>query len=72
MRVINKTFGVVLMCAFMVVLVLVAFQVLFWLTGMEGGVYAFLEGSKFGIDKLYASNPLNALIENVKAIFPAK
>ncbi len=69
MRVINKTFGVVLMCAFIVVLGLVAFQVLFWLTGAQGGVYAFLEGSKFGIDKIYLNNPLNTVIEGVKATF---
>lgn len=66
MRVINKTLGLILMCAFIAVLALVVLQILFLIQGVDGGVFAFLNGSKLGIDKLYVSNPLNSIVESFK------
>ena len=66
-RIINRVMGVVLLTAFVVVLTLVAFQIIAWISGTDGAFYTNLEGSVFGVDKLFTDNPLNAIFENIRA-----
>lgn len=66
-RIINRVLGVVLLTAFVVILTLVAFQIIAWISGTDGAFYTNLEGSVFGVDKLFTDNPLNAIFENIRA-----
>ncbi len=61
----NKVFGVILSEAILFVILLVAFQIVFWIT-KEGAFYEFLSGSFFGLDKLYVSNPISSIIPTIK------
>lgn len=61
---VDKTFGILLSLVFFAALVLIAFQITFWITGAEGPLYKLLEGSLLGLDKLYQHNPLNSIIES--------
>ena len=62
---VNKVFGVILAEAILFVILLVAFQIVFWIT-KEGAFYQFLSGSFFGLDKLYISNPISSIISSIK------
>lgn len=64
-RIINKVLGVVLSLLWLSIIVLIVFQILAWTTGLDGSVYQQLEGSFLGLDKVFANNPLNALIESI-------
>jgi len=66
-RIINKSLGCTLAFAIMLALVLIVFQIATWIEG-QGQLYSALEGSFFGLDKLYVSNPLSALISTIKII----
>ena len=63
--VIDKTFGIVTNLAFIVAIVLIVFQVSYWVLGADGGLFPLLDGSLLGLDKLYLQNPLNSIIENL-------
>ncbi len=65
-RVINKVLGVTLFIIVNIILVLTIMQVSAWIGGTDGAVYRFLEGSKFGLDKLFINNPLNSLFETIQ------
>lgn len=65
-KVINKILGVTLFLAVNAILVLTIMQVSAWISGTDGAVYGFLEGSKFGLDKLFINNPLNSLFETIQ------
>lgn len=58
---VNKIFGILLAEVVMFVILLVAFQIVFWIT-KEGAFYNFIKGSFFGLDKLYLSNPIASFI----------
>ncbi len=62
---IDKTLGVILNLAFIASIVLIVFQISFWLLGADGGLFPLLDGSLLGLDKLYVNNPLNSIIENL-------
>lgn len=62
--VVDKTCGVVLSLAFLVALVILGFQIAYWIMGAEGVLSQWLEGSLFGLDNLYLHNPLNSIIES--------
>lgn len=67
MRVFNKILGVVLFLAFAVVFMLVIFQIIAWVSGTDGGFYQSLQGSAFGLDKIFTDNPLNSVFESIRA-----
>lgn len=64
MRVINKVLGVVLSLGALIVLALIIFQIIAWIGGTNGGFYQEIEGSIFGLDYVFANNPLNSIFES--------
>ena len=67
MRVFNKMLGVVLFLVFAVVFMLIIFQIIAWVSGTDGGFYESLQGSAFGLDKIFTDNPLNSVFESIRA-----
>jgi hypothetical protein len=66
-KVINKILGVALFLAILAAVTLLVFQLCYWIGGTTSeSVSTFLNGSVFKLDKLYANNPINALIAYVK------
>ena len=66
MRLINRLLGIVLFLAIFAIVILIVFQIIALIGGTEGAFYQNLVGSKFGLDKLFAENPLNAIIQSIK------
>lgn len=66
-RIINKILGVVLFLAFAVIFTLIIFQIIAWISGTDGGFYESLQGSVFGLDKIFTDNPLNSVFESIRA-----
>lgn len=66
-RVINKVLGVILFLAFAIVFTLIIFQIIAWVGGTDGGFYENLQGSAFGLDKIFTDNPLNSVFESIRA-----
>ena len=66
-RIINRVLGVVLLTAFILIITLVVFQIIAWISGTDGAFYTNLEGSVFGVDKLFTDNPLNSIFESIRA-----
>lgn len=64
-RVINKFFGVLLFAVFAAVVGLIVFQVIAWVSGADGPFFERLSGSAFGLDYVFANNPLNAFFMNI-------
>lgn len=64
--VINRVLGVVLLTVFIAILTLIVFQIVAWVMGTEGGFYQSLQGSVFGLDKIFTDNPMNSVIENIR------
>ena len=63
-KVINKILGVILFLAVFTLIVLFVFQIISWIGGSTAANFLLkLDGSKFGIDKLFLNNPLRALKE---------
>lgn len=69
-RFFNKLFGMILMLAFFVAIVLIIFQVAFMISGNSGAIFDFVNGSTFKVDYLYSNNPLNSFIELIKSVNP--
>lgn len=65
-RIINRLLGSLLFLALIAILILVSFQIVAWIQGVDGSFYEFLSGSTFGLDKLFVDNPLNAIITNIQ------
>ena len=63
--VINRVLGVVLFLAFTAMAMLIVFQIIAWATGTDGPFYQSLNGSAFGLDKIFANNPINSIFESV-------
>ena len=66
-RIINKILGVALFLAFAVIFTLIIFQIIAWISGTDGGFYESLQGSVFGLDKIFTDNPLNSVFESIRA-----
>ena len=64
--VINRILGIALFVAFAVISMLIVFQVIAWVSGTDGEFYMNLQGSVFGLDKLFVQNPLNSVFENIR------
>lgn len=64
--VINRILGIALLLAFNIMLMLIAFQIIAWISGTDGAFYTNLEGSVFGLDKLFVNNPLNSVFESIR------
>jgi len=63
MKVLNKVLGVILFAAFFSVIILIAMQIAYMISGPTGGVFNFFKGSAFKLDELYLNNPLNSFIK---------
>ena len=68
----NRVLGIVLLTAFVIIVALIVFQIIAWVGGTDGAFYESLNGSAFGLDKLFADNPLNAVFENIRLTPPAE
>lgn len=66
MRVLNSLLGVVFFIAFAIIMLLVVFQIIAWINGIEGTFYQGLVGSAFGLDVIFRENPLNSIIESIR------
>ena len=64
--VVNRVLGVILLTVFVAILTLIVFQVVAWVMGTNGGFYQTLQGSAFGLDKIFTDNPLNSVIESIR------
>ena len=42
-------------------------QIIAWISGTDGGFYESLQGSVFGLDKIFTDNPLNSVFESIRA-----
>ena len=62
----NRILGVILLTVFIAILTLVVFQVVAWVMGTNGGFYQSLQGSVFGLDKIFTDNPLQSIIESIR------
>lgn len=61
-KVINKILGVILFLAVFTLIALFVLQIIAWIGGSTAANFAFkLDGSKFGLDKLFLNNPLMSL-----------
>ena len=61
LKIINRVVGSITMFLYAFSLLLVVLQILYLVTwGVEGSYYQTLVGSFFGLDKLFANNPLQA------------
>ena len=67
--VINRVLGIALFLAFAAVVLLVIFQIIAWASGVDGAFYQGLQGSAFGLDKLFVNNPLNSIFESIRLQF---
>jgi uncharacterized membrane protein required for colicin V production len=66
-KTINKFLGMVVMIAVIVMFVLIAFQIISWVGGSTAEDFAQkLDGSVFGLDKVFANNPLITMIEFIR------
>ena len=62
----NRILGVLLLTAFAAIVTLVIFQLIAWVSGTDGVFYEGLQGSAFGLDSLFANNPLNSVFESIR------
>lgn len=67
MRVINKILGACIYLFILLLIVLIVFQIAYYIGGSDGALYDTLKDSLFGLDKLYLDNPLNNVIESIKS-----
>ena len=62
--IINRVLGIILFLAVFMLIVLFVFQIIAWIGGSTALNFVLkLDGSKFGIDKLFLNNPLMSLKE---------
>ena len=62
----NRILGVILLTVFAAIVMLIVFQVVAWVMGTDGGFYQGLQGSVFGLDKIFTDNPLNSVFESIR------
>jgi hypothetical protein len=60
---VNRVGGAALSAACMFIVFLIILQFSAWTSGYDGAMYEALQGSRFGLDKLFLNNPLNAITE---------
>ena len=71
-KAINRFLGVILFIAFFAMIALIVFQIAMWTSGTENGIYKAIEGSIFGLDKVYLGNPINSVFQNTGFVPPAE
>ena len=64
--VLNRVLGVILLTAFVVIVALIIFQLIAWVSGTDGAFYKSLKGSAFGLDNVFTDNPLNSIFESIR------
>lgn len=65
-KVINRVLGIVVMAAVAAILGLLAFQIIYWVGGQTANdVASSLDGSVFGLDWIYANNPLRIFVDTL-------
>lgn len=64
--VLNRLLGVVFLIAFAIVFMLIVFQIIAWVGGTDGAFSQNLTGSAFGLDNIFADNPLNSVFESIR------
>lgn len=64
--VLNRILGVVFLLVFVFIVMLIVFQIIAWVGGTDGDFYIKLQGSAFGLDKIFADNPLNAIFQSIR------
>ena len=62
----NRVLGVILLTAFAAIAMLVVFQLIAWVSGVDGSFYESLQGSAFGLDSVFTDNPLNSIFESIR------
>lgn len=67
--VINRILGIILISLFLAMVMLIVFQVVAWVLGTDCDFYHNLQGSVFGLDRLFIDNPLNSIIESIRLSF---
>lgn len=67
--VLNRILGAVLLTVFVAIVVLIVFQLIAWVSGTDGEFYLTLQGSAFGLDKIFTDNPLNSVFESIRLPF---
>jgi len=68
-KIINRVLGAALFVAMAVLITLTVFQIIHWVGGTTAEeLLANLEGSVFGLDKLFTNNPLLGLVEQVQGM----
>lgn len=66
---INKLLGAIILCALLIVLVLLAFQIVYLVGDPTATTFqGYLKGSVLRLDYIYASNPLAKIFEMVKGL----
>ena len=65
-RVINKVFGVILSLCLTFALMLIVFQIIYWVKGTDAGLYGYLQGSLFKLDYVYLNNPLLKFVDQIR------
>lgn len=68
---VNKSFGVILSVGMLALIILIVFQIIAFVNGIDGTAFTALKDSKIGLNYLFEHNPLNALIETLKMSFNA-
>ena len=69
MRILNKFLGAAIYLFILLLVTLIVFQIAYYIKGTDGAIYAKIQGSLFGLDKLYSDNPLNAVIDSIRQAF---
>lgn len=69
MRILNKFLGAAIYLFILLLVTLIVFQIAYYIKGTDGVIYAKIQGSLFGLDKLYSDNPLNAVIDSIRQAF---
>lgn len=72
MRILNKFLGAAIYLFILLLVTLIVFQIAYYIKGTDGAIYAKIQGSLFGLDKLYLDNPLNAVIDSIRQAFIAQ
>lgn len=62
----NRVLGVVLLTVFAMIVLLVIFQLIAWVSGTDGAFYEGLQGSAFGLDSVFVNNPLNSIFHSIR------
>ena len=65
-RVTSRGLGAILLTTFAAIVMLVIFQLIAWVYGLDGAFYESLQGSAFGLDAVFINNPLNSIFQSIR------